>query len=81
MAKLPKINFMVALLIENLRSCWLDLGRFLATLMTLMALKAAVDINQAAANVNLGAYEGHHGREKVCKGHCRHQTFDKCGLT
>ena len=61
MAKLPKINFTVALLIQNLRSCWLDLGRFLAYLMTLMALKAAADVNQVAAdvkqvaeNVNLG---------------------------
>ena len=37
-----------------MRSCQLDLGRFLAYLMTLMALKAAADINQAAENVNLG---------------------------
>ena len=54
LAELPKIYFSVALLTENLRSCRLDLGRFLAYLMTLMALKAAADINQAAANVNLG---------------------------
>ena len=30
------------------------MGRFLAYLMTLMALKAAGDVNQAAAYVNLG---------------------------
>ena len=40
--------------LKNLRSCRLDLGRFLAYLMTLMALKAATDVNQVAANVNLG---------------------------
>ena len=39
-----------------------------------MALKAAADVNQVAANVNLGVKtEGHHGREKVCG----RQTFDK----
>ena len=37
-----------------MRSCQLDFGRFLAYLMTLMALKAAADINQAAENINLG---------------------------
>ena len=41
-AKLPKINFSVALLTENSRSCRLDLGPFLAYLM---ALKAAADVN------------------------------------
>ena len=40
--------------LKNLRSCRIDLGRFLAYLMTLMALKAAADVNQAAANINLG---------------------------
>ena len=40
--------------LKNLRSCWLDLGRFLAYLMTLMALKVAANVNQAAVNVNLG---------------------------
>jgi hypothetical protein len=30
------------------------LGRFLAYLKTLVALKAAADVNQVAANVNLG---------------------------
>ena len=30
---------------KNLRSCWLNLGRFLADLTNLMALKAAADVN------------------------------------
>ena len=47
--------------LKYLRSCRVDLGRFLAYLMTLMALKAAADVNQVAVdvkqvaeNVNLG---------------------------
>ena len=52
-AKLRIINFLVALLTENSRSCRLDLGRFSAYLMTLMALKAAADINQETTNLNL----------------------------
>ena len=38
--------------LKNLRSCRLDLGRFLAYSMTLLALKVAGDVNQA--NINLG---------------------------
>ena len=52
LAELPKINFSVALLTENLQGSRLDLGLFLAYLMTLMALKMAWDVNQATANVN-----------------------------
>ena len=54
LAKLPKINFSLTLLTDNSRKCQLDLGRFLAYLMTLIALNATADVNQAAANVNLG---------------------------
>ena len=54
LAKLPKINFSLTLLTDNSRKCRLDLGRFLAYLMTLIALNATADVNQAAANVNLG---------------------------
>ena len=79
---LPNINFSVALHTENSRSCRLDLGHFLAYLMTLMALKAAADVNQAAENVNLGDKEKGRVCEKVHKGHRQHQTFNKeWGLT
>ena len=49
--------------------------------MTLMGLKAAADVNQAAANVNLGLkaimdVKGHRGRQTF------EINFDKeCGLT
>ena len=52
-AELPKSWFSVALFTENSRSCRLDLGRFLAYLMNLMALKAATNVNQVALNINL----------------------------
>ena len=60
-AELRIINFSVALLTENLRSCRLDLGRFFSILNDLNGLegghghhKAAADVKQAATNVNLG---------------------------
>ena len=37
-----------------MRSCGLDLGCFLVHVMTLMALKAAVDVNQGVTNFYLG---------------------------
>ena len=53
-AELLKKWFSVNNITEKFANCRLDLGYFLAYLMTLMALKAAADVNQAAANVNLG---------------------------
>ena len=60
-AELRIINFSVALLTENLRSCRLDLGHFFSILNDLNGLeggrghhKAAVDVKQAGTNVNLG---------------------------
>ena len=43
-AELPKVDFRAITSLKNLRS-WLDLGRFLAYLMTLIALKVAADVN------------------------------------
>ena len=56
-----------------------------AYLMTLMALKATADVNQAAANVNLGV-KAFTDMKKVREGHRRRQTFEinfdkECGLT
>ena len=50
-AKLPKINFSVALLTENSQSCRLDLGRFLAYLNGRehkLGVKAITDVKKSA---------------------------------
>ena len=53
-AELRIINFSVALLTENSRSCRLDLGRFFSILNDLNGLEGGRGHHKAATNVNLG---------------------------
>ena len=58
-----------------MRSCWLDLGRFLSILNDLNGIEGNQGRQPGGRKRQFGC-EGHHEHEKVRKGHHGRQTFE-----